>query len=77
MFLLVHNNYCKISFSFFLLKKRLVYFYFPINICLLNMVPYKYIVGVNLMCTFNASCYSTRLSWAHSPVMSWAVCVGH
>ena len=23
------------------------------------------------MCTFRASCYSTRLTWAHTPVMSW------
>ena len=23
-----------------------------------------------------ASCYSTRLSWAHTPVINWAVCLG-
>ena len=27
------------------------------------------------MCTFRASCYSTRLSWAHTPVINWAVCL--
>ena len=31
---------------------------------------------VVLMCTFRASCYSTRMSWAHTPVISWAVCLG-
>ena len=29
-----------------------------------------------LTCTFRESCYSTRLSWAHTPVISWAVCLG-
>ena len=29
-----------------------------------------------LRCTFRASCYSTCLSWAHSPVINWAVCLG-
>ena len=29
-----------------------------------------------LTCTFTASCYSTRLSWAHSPVINWVVCLG-
>ena len=29
-----------------------------------------------LTCTFRASCYSTRLSWAHTPVINWAVCLG-
>ena len=28
------------------------------------------------MCTFRASCYSRRLSWAHTPVIRWAVCLG-
>ena len=28
------------------------------------------------MCTFRASCYSTRLSWAHTPAINWAVCLG-
>ena len=28
-----------------------------------------------LTCTFRASCYSTHLSWAHTPVISWAVCL--
>ena len=23
-----------------------------------------------------SSCYSTRLSWAHTPVINWAVCLG-
>ena len=27
-------------------------------------------------CTFRASCYSIRLSWAHTSVMNWAVCLG-
>ena len=29
-----------------------------------------------LTCTFRASCYSTRLSWAHTPFINWAVCLG-
>ena len=30
-----------------------------------------------LMCTFRASCYSARLSWAcTTPVIKWAVCLG-
>ena len=29
-----------------------------------------------LMCTFRASCYSTHLSWAHTPVINWVVCLG-
>ena len=29
-----------------------------------------------LMCTFRASCYSIRMSWAHTPVTNWAVCLG-
>ena len=35
-------------------------------------------VNVNdvLTCTIRASCYSTRLSWAHTPVINWAVCLG-
>ena len=28
------------------------------------------------MCTFRASCYSTRLLWAHTPVINWVVCLG-
>ena len=28
-----------------------------------------------LMCTLRASCYSTRLSCAHTPVINWAVCI--
>ena len=31
---------------------------------------------LGLTCTFRASCYSTRLSWAHTPVIAWAVCLG-
>ena len=27
-------------------------------------------------CTFRASCYSTCLSWAHTPVINWVVCLG-
>ena len=27
--------------------------------------------------TIRASCYSTRLSWAHTSVSNWAVCLGH
>ena len=26
-------------------------------------------------CTFKASCYSIRLSWVHTPVINWAVCL--
>ena len=26
-----------------------------------------------LTCTFRASCYSTRPSWVHTPVIKWAV----
>ena len=26
-----------------------------------------------LTCTFRTSCYSTRLSWAHTPVIRWLV----
>ena len=29
-----------------------------------------------LTCTFRTSCYSTRLSWAHIPVINWIVCLG-
>ena len=29
-----------------------------------------------LTCKFRASCYSTRLSWAHTPVIIWVVCLG-
>ena len=29
-----------------------------------------------LMWTFRTSCYSTRLSWAHTPVINWVVCLG-
>ena len=29
-----------------------------------------------LTCTFRASCYSTRLSWAHTPDINWVVCLG-
>ena len=29
-----------------------------------------------LTCTFRASYYSTRLSWAHTPVINWVVCLG-
>ena len=29
-----------------------------------------------LTCTFRASCYRTRLSWGHTPVISWVVCLG-
>ena len=29
-----------------------------------------------LTCTFRSSCYSTRLSWAHTPVINWVVCLG-
>ena len=25
-----------------------------------------------LTCTFRASCYNTRLSWAHNPVTEWS-----
>ena len=32
-------------------------------------------IVVILTCTFRASCYSTRLSWAHTPVIIWAVCL--
>ena len=28
-----------------------------------------------LTCTFRTSCYSTRLSWAHTPVINCAVCL--
>ena len=31
---------------------------------------------VCLMYTFRASCYSTRLSWAHTPVICWIVRLG-
>ena len=31
---------------------------------------------VFLTCTFRVICYSTRLSWAHTPVINWAVCLG-
>ena len=30
----------------------------------------------SLKYTFRTSCYSTHLTWAHTPVMSWAVCLG-
>ena len=33
-------------------------------------------VDEDLTCAFRASCYSTRLSWADTPVNSWAVCLG-
>ena len=29
-----------------------------------------------LTCTFRTSCYSTHLSWAHTPVINWVVCLG-
>ena len=29
-----------------------------------------------LKCTSRASCYSIRLSWAHTPVINWVVCLG-
>ena len=29
-----------------------------------------------LTCTLRTSCYSTRLSWAHIPVINWIVCLG-
>ena len=28
------------------------------------------------MCTFRASCYSTRLSWTHTPIINWPLCLG-
>ena len=31
---------------------------------------------LGLTYTFRASCYSTRLSWAHTPAISWTVCLG-
>ena len=33
-------------------------------------------VQLGLTCTFRASCYSTFLSWAHTPVINWDVCPG-
>ena len=30
---------------------------------------------LGLTCTFTASCCSTRLSWAHTPVINWALCL--
>ena len=32
--------------------------------------------GCYSTCTFRAGCYNTRLSWAHTPVINWAVCLG-
>ena len=29
-----------------------------------------------LTCTLRASWYSTRLSWAHTPIINWPVCLG-
>ena len=31
---------------------------------------------LGLSCIFRASCYSTRLSWANTPVINWVVCLG-
>ena len=53
------------------------------NICTeFPIVGFRYVAllvkpsQLGLTCTFRASCYSTLLSWAHTPVMSWAVCLG-
>ena len=42
-----------------------------------NLLTAGYLIEFTqvLTCTFRASCYSTRLSWAHTPVINWAVCL--
>ena len=53
-------------------------------VCLLGVFVVMVSVGtgsvisiqLGLTWTFRASCYNTRLSWAHTPVISWAVCLG-
>ena len=42
----------------------------------LEFIYVKVNVKEVLTCTFRVSCYSTRLSWAHTPVINWAVCLG-
>ena len=39
-------------------------------------VNQSYNSSTGLTCTFRESCYSTHLSWAHTTVSSWAVCIG-
>ena len=50
-----------------------LYFVLYLNICFkdlnLLLIPFSYV----LMCTFRASCYSTHLSWGHTPVINWSV----
>ena len=31
---------------------------------------------IYITCSFKTSCCSTLLSWAHTPVINWAVCLG-
>ena len=39
------------------------------------MVLLLLLLGI-LTCTFRTSYYSTRMSWAHTPVINWVVCLG-
>ena len=47
---------------------------FFVNV-LLNSIKKK-IQFNSVTCTFRASCYSTHLLWAYTPVISWVVCLG-
>ena len=46
------------------------------NSCLWESAYKSSQVRSGLTWTFKGSCYSTRLSWAQIPLMSWAVCLG-
>ena len=55
---------------FFIITFIIVGIFFTIIIIVVNSVSIQF--NQVLTCTFGASCYSTRLSWAHTPVISWA-----
>ena len=42
----------------------------------LAQLPRFFLLLFYLKCTLKTSSYRKRLSWAHTPVMSWAVCLG-
>ena len=41
-----------------------------------SIISVLLLLGI-LTCTFRTSRYSTHLSWAHTPVINWVVCLGN
>ena len=71
MLFLVGNKPCYVMVN---IKHRL--FELSVNIFLIDFTwHHNTMLGI-LTCSFGTSCYSTRLSWAHTPVINWVVCLG-